>query len=280
MCAQRTYLVPSTMRAMRVLEFLARSKRGASVSNVSRSLALPKSSTYLLLKTLEQEGYLQRSAWSGKFYFGVRLVRLCRSALANLDLREIARSSLTSLMRQTGITVHLAVLEGNEAVIIDRISPPGSSAGADWVSRRLDVNCTGVGKALAAYLPEEQFEEVITAQRFARHNDNTIVTVPGLKRELCKVREQGYALDDEEDEIGVRCVGVPILDGNRQAFAAISLAGTTELIPLERVPSLANSLKQTASEISLQIRSPQGEVFGGSDTDSYVSLPPSPSEGA
>jgi DNA-binding IclR family transcriptional regulator len=253
------------MRAMRVLEFLARSNRGASVSNVSRSLALPKSSTYLLLKTLEQEGYLQRSAWSGKFYFGVRLVRLCRSALANLDLREVARPSLTSLMRQTGITVHLAVLEGNEAVIIDRISPPGSSAGADWVTRRLDVNCTGVGKALAAYLPEEQFEKLITAQRFARHNDNTIVTVPGLKRELCKVREQGYALDDEEDEIGVRCVGVPILDSSQQAFAAISLAGTTELIPLERVPSLANSLKQTASEISFQIRPPQADDFSGSD---------------
>ena len=273
MATQRTYLVPSTMRAMRVLEFLAHSKRGASVSNVSRSLALPKSSTYLLLKTLEQEGYLQRSAWSGKFYFGVRLVRLCRSALANLDLREVARPWLTNLMRQTGITVHLAVLEGNEAVIIDRISPPGSAAGADWVSRRLDVNCTGVGKALAAYLPEEQFEHLITAQRFARHNDNTIVTVAGLKKELCKVREQGYALDDEEDEIGVRCVGVPILDSNHQAFAAISLAGTTQLIPLERVESLANSLKQTASEISFQIRSPRGEDFGG--TEPFVSSVPS-----
>ena len=266
MATQRTYLVPSTMRAMRVLEFLAHSKRGASVSNISRSLALPKSSTFMLLKTLEQEGYLQRSAWSGKFYFGVRLVRLCRSALANLDLREVARPWLTNLMRQTGITVHLAVLEGSEAVIIDRISPPGSTAGADWVSRRLDFNCTGVGKALAAYLPEEQFERLITAQRFARHNDNTIVTVPGLKKELYKVREQGYALDDEEDEIGVRCVGVPILDSNQQAFAAISLAGTTQLIPLERVVSLANSLKQTASEISLQIRSPHGEEFGGAET--------------
>lgn len=257
---------------MRVLEFLARSKRGASLSSVSRSLALPKSSTYLVLKTLEQEGYLQRSVRSGKFCFGVRLVRLCRSALANLDLREVARPCLTDLMRQTGITVHLAVLEGNEAVIIDRISPPGSSAGADWVSRRLDVNCTGVGKALAAFLPEEQLEELITAQRFARHNDNTIVSVPGLKRELSKVREQGYALDDEEDEIGVRCVGVPILDGNQRALAAISLAGTTEQIPLEKVRALALALKQTATEISFQLTSPHGEDFAGSET--FVSALP------
>ena len=261
---QRTYLVPSTMRTMRVLEFLARSKRGASVSNVSRNLALPKSSAFLLLKTLEQEGYLRRSVRSGRFYLGLRLVQLCRSALANLDLREVARPWLTNLMRQTGITVHLAVLEGNEAVIIDRIWAPGSSAGADWVNRRLDVNCTGVGKALAAFLPEEQFEKLITAQRFARHNDNTIVTIAGLKRELSKVREQGYALDDEEDEIGVRCVGVPILDSLQRALAAISVAGTTELIPLDRVQSLANSLKQTASEISFQLTSPRGEDIGGS----------------
>jgi DNA-binding IclR family transcriptional regulator len=249
---------------MRVLEFLARSKRGASVSNVSRNLALPKSSAFLLLKTLEQEGYLRRSVRSGRFYLGLRLVQLCRSALANLDLREVARPWLTNLMRQTGITVHLAVLEGNEAVIIDRIWAPGSSAGADWVNRRLDVNCTGVGKALAAFLPEEQFEKLITAQRFARHNDNTIVTIAGLKRELSKVREQGYALDDEEDEIGVRCVGVPILDSLQRALAAISVAGTTELIPLDRVQSLANSLKQTASEISFQLTSPRGEDIGGS----------------
>jgi DNA-binding IclR family transcriptional regulator len=181
-------------------------------------------------------------------------------------------------MRQTGITVHLAVLEGNEAVIIDRISPPGSSAGADWVSRRLDVNCTGVGKALAAFLPEEQFEELITTQRFARHNDNTIGTVRGLKRELSKVREQGYALDDEEDEIGVRCVGVPILDSHYRALAAISLAGTTEQIPLDKVRTLALALKQTAAEISFQLKSPHGEDLGRYDT--FVSPAPSPAVGS
>jgi len=276
MGAQKAYLVPSTTRAMDVLEFLARSKRGASISEVSRSLTLPKSSTYLVLKTLEQGGYLRRSAQSGRFYFGLRLLSLCRKVLDNLDLREMARPILTKLMRQTGIIVHLAVLEGNEAVLIDRISPLGSSAGADWVGRRLDVNCTGVGKALIAFLPEERFEEVITAKRFARHNDNTIVTIRGLKREFAKVREQGYALDNEEDEIGVRCIGVPILDGNQRAFAAISLAGTTEQIPLERVRTLASTLKQAVAEISLQRNSMHGQDFGGLETHG----PPLPSAGS
>jgi DNA-binding IclR family transcriptional regulator len=255
MGSQTNYVVPSTIRAMRVLEFLAHSKRGASISDLSRNLHLPKSSTYLVLKTLEREGYLRRSLRSGKFSFGARLVCLCRSVVGNLDLREVAKPCMAHLMRQTGITVHLAVLEDNEAVIIDKVEAPGSTAGADWVSRRLDVNCTGVGKALAAFLPEEQLEAVVTAQRFARHNDNTIVSVRALKRELMKVREQGWALDDEEDEIGVRCVGVPILDVNQQALAAISLAGTTEQIPLDRVRSLAVALKDAASTISFQLGS-------------------------
>ncbi len=268
--------VPSTVRAMSVLEFLARSKHGGSIAEISRNLSLPKSSTYLVLRTLEQEGYLRRSAQSRKFYFGLRLVHLCRNVLDNLDLRDVARPILNKLMRQTGIIVHLAVLEGNEAVIIDRVEPPGSSAGADWVGRRLDVNCTGVGKALAGFLPDEQFEQVITAKRFARHNDNTIVSIRGLKRELAKVREQGYALDDEEDEIGVRCIGVPILGPDQRALAAISFAGTPEQIPLERVQALASSLRQTATEISLQLKSLRWQDFGASDAQ----VPPPPSNGS
>lgn len=253
MGAGKICLVPSTMRAMSILEYLAQAKRGASISEISRNLALPKSSTYLVLKTLEQGGYLRRNVQSGRYYFGPRLVSLSRKIIENLDLREVARPVLSMLMRQSGMSVHLAVLEGNEAVIIDRSEPPGSGAGADWVGRRLDVNCTGVGKAIAAFLSSEQFAQVITAQRFARHNENTIVTVGGLKRELAKVREEGYAVDDEEDELGVRCIGVPVLDDHQRAIAAISLAGTIEQIPLERVRTLAKALKQASSDISLQL---------------------------
>jgi DNA-binding IclR family transcriptional regulator len=253
MGAVRIRLVPATARAMEILEYIAKSRRGASISEISRSLGLPKSSTYLVLKTLEQGAYLRRNPRSRRYSFGSSLVTLSRKVLDNLDLREVATPVLNRLMRQTGIIVHLAVLEGNEAVIIDRSEPLGCSAGADWIGRRLDVNCTGVGKALVAFLPSDQFEEVITAKRFARHNENTIVTIRGLKRELAKIREQGYALDDEEDELGVRCIGVPVLDIHQRLIAAISLAGTTEQIPIDRVRALARVLKQAASEISRKL---------------------------
>ena len=182
MADPKVYLVPSIDRALAVLEFLARSKRGFSISEISRNLNLPKSSTYLTLTTLVAREYLQRNTHTGKFYFGAKLVELSRRVLEHLDLREEAKPFLQALMRKTGVTVHLAVLDRSEAVIIDRVEPVGISAGADWVGRRLDINCTGVGKALVAFLSDEQFDQLITAKRFARHNDNTIVSIKALKR--------------------------------------------------------------------------------------------------
>src|SRR5690242_6660482 len=115
------YSVPSIDRALAVFELLAQSRGGFSVSEISRKLTLPKSSVHLMIGTLERRGYLQRHALSGKYCFGLKLVSLSRTALENLDLREEAKPHLQALMRKTGLTVHMAVLERNEAVIIEKI---------------------------------------------------------------------------------------------------------------------------------------------------------------
>jgi IclR family transcriptional regulator, KDG regulon repressor len=248
-------LLPSVDRTISVLEFIANSKRGCSVSEISRNLALPKSSTFLVLATLVNRGYVKKNAETDKYYFGINLVKLSRKVLANLDLRDIARPFINSLMKKTGLVVHLAILADTEAVLVDRASPRGSFVGADWIGRALDINCSGVGKALVAFLPEDQFNQLIGVKRLAKHNENTIVTIRSLKRELALVREQGYALDDEEDELGLRCIGTPIFDAEHKTVAAVSVAGTTEDIPLERVRALAVILRQTADEISRRVQS-------------------------
>jgi DNA-binding IclR family transcriptional regulator len=135
-------------------------------------------------------------------------------------------------------------------VIIEKIEAPGLIKVATWIGRRMDVNCTGAGKALIAFMPEEEFETEIRAGALAKHNENTIVSINKLKRELMRIRELGYALDDEEDEIGLRCVGAPIFDSSMRVVAAISVAGTTNQIPLERVQSIAEVLKKTAASVS------------------------------
>lgn len=153
-------------------------------------------------------------------------------------------------MRRTALTVHMAVLERNEAVIVEKIECPGFLRLATWVGRRLDVNCSAVGKALIAFLSDEDFDQQFKGKVFARNNENTIVSTSKLKRELEHVRTVGYSFEDEEGEIGFRCIGAPIFNFTDHVVAAISVSGTTAQIPTEQVPELARIVKDKAAQIS------------------------------
>lgn len=249
----KAYSVPAVARALRILELFAESKRGLAPSDISRKLGLPKSSVHLLVKTLESMGYLKHNRSNGRYHFGLKLVTLSRTALENLGLCDQARPHLVDLMRVTGLTVHMAILERAEAVIIEKVEAPGMLRLATWVGRRLDANCSGVGKALLAFIPEAGLDGSLSGRALVRHNRNTITSPTRLAAELNKIRQMGYAFEDEEGEIGFRCIGAPIYDAEGTALAAISVAGTTTQIPIERVMKLASSVKSTAHEISTRL---------------------------
>ncbi len=249
----KTHTVPSVGRALEILELLAQSKRGLTLSDVTRKLALPKSSVHILLKTLETTGYLKNNRISGKYHFGLKLISLSNTALENLDLREQARPFLQDLMLRTQLTVHMAVLEGAEAVIIEKVEAPGMLRLATWVGHRLDANSSGVGKALLAFVSDEILEQQLKTRPLPKHNKKTITSLGKLILELKKVRQLGYAFEDEEGEIGFRCIGAPIYDSENKAISAISVAGTTAQIPKEKLAKLASIVKATALEISVSL---------------------------
>ena len=245
--------MPSIERALSVLECLAQAKRGFSLSEIGRKLRIPKSSAHLILSTLERRGFLQKNAKTGRYCFGLQLVSLSRSALENLDMREEAKPFLRSLMQQSGFTVHMAVLERDEAVIIEKVEAPGLVKLASWIGRRLDVNCTGVGKALLAFLPDDELDYLLKTKEFARHNSRTIISKSALKRDLKLVRQSGYSLDNEEDEPGVCCIGAPVFDESGRAVAAISISGIASQIGTNRVPILARMVRRVAGSISARL---------------------------
>ena len=246
--------VPALDRALTVLESLAQSRKGYSASELSRRLNLPKSSVHLILRTLERRGYLQKQATGGRYRFGLKLVALSRTALDGVELRDEGRPALAALVARTGLTGHMGVLERSEIVIIERIESTGPVRVVSWVGRRMDVNSTAVGKALIAFLPEVEFDAQVRPTQLSRHNDRTIGTIAALRRELDGVRQLGYSTCDEEDEIGVRCVGAPILNAAGRSIAAISVSGTTTQIPVERIAELGEQVKAAAAEISARVQ--------------------------
>jgi DNA-binding IclR family transcriptional regulator len=252
--AKKSGGVPALERALTVLEALAQSRKGYSVSELSRRLALPKSSVHLILRTLERRGYLQKQAAGGRYRFGLKLISLSRAALDGVELRDEARPALAALAQATGLTVHMGVLERSEIVVIERLESARPFSVVSWVGRRMDLHSTAIGKALIAYVPDDEFEAQVRPTQLARHNDRTIATMAALHKELERVRQLGYAMCDEEDEVGVRCVGAPVLNGNGHALAAISVAGTTHQIPPERVPELGGQVRGAAAEISARVR--------------------------
>ncbi len=250
MPAVKTQSVPSLDRALTILELLANSRTGLSLPELVERSGLPKSSLHCLLVTLERRGYLHRHQHTTRYMFGMKLFSLANMALSGLKLREQAAPYLRTLMEKTGLTVHMAILEHNEAVLIAKVEPPGIFRLATWIGKRMDVHCTSLGKAIIAYLPCSELDRILKEHGLPRHNDNTLASPKKLKAELAKVARLGYAIDDEEDEIGLRCAGAPIFDHENRVIASISVSGTTSQLTAENLPVLADLVKQTAASIS------------------------------
>lgn len=245
----KTPSVPAVDKALSVLELLAQSRSGFTLGELTRRMSLPKSSVHCLLLTLERRGYLHRNEKS-RYLFGLKLFGLANMALSGIGLREKALPFLKALMARTRFTVHLAMMEQGEAVLIEKVEPPNVYKLATWLGKRMDVHCTSLGKALIAHLPEAEVEVLVRDRGLPRHNENTICSLRRLKDELARARNTGYALDDEEDEVGARCIGAPVFDAEGKVIAAVSVSGTTAQITSENLAAVAEQVKDCAASIT------------------------------
>jgi len=238
-------------RALGMLEAVAHAPEGLSNAEISRKLEIPKSSASYILRTLENQGYLTRDPESGKYRVGLKILSLSRGALGGIDVRGIALPIMRRLMHQTNLTCHLAVLDGSEAVYIEKVEPEGFIRMDTWVGRRMKVHATSVGKALVAYIPQEHLEEIVRESGMERRTPKTITTLPRLLKELEKVRAQGYAVDDEENNLGARCVAAPIFEERGAIAASLGLSGTTQQVSPQTMPRILEALKDAARHISM-----------------------------
>ena len=240
-------------RALAMLEAVAHEPEGLSNAEISRRLEIPKSSASYILRTLEKQGYLHRDGENGKYRVGLKILSLSRGALSGIDVREVALPIMRHLVEKTNLTCHLAILDGPEAVYIEKVEPTGFIRMDTWVGRRMRVHATSVGKALTAHIPQEQLEKILAERAMERRTPKTICTLPRLLKELEKVRSQGYAVDDEENNLGARCVGAPIFNQQGKIEASLGLSGTIHQVNEQTMPRILEHLKDAARHISMQL---------------------------
>lgn len=253
MRATKTPSVPALQRGLAILERIAHSRRGLTFAQLTRQFEFPKSSIHTLVLTLEREGYLQRDDTTGRYMTGPKLAHLAGNTVDAVVLRERAMPLLRALVDATGMTAHLAVLDRDEVRVLAKVDRPGAHRIATWVGKRMDVHCTSLGKCLIAFLPEAEIDRVISVRGLLRHNEHTIVSPARLKLDLARTRALGYALDDQEEELGGRCVGAPVRNRDGHVVAAVSVSGSVDVITPETIGDLARQVKATALAISREL---------------------------
>lgn len=240
-------------RALNILEAAAHRRDGLTNSEISRKLAIPKSSASYILRTLERRGYLRRDSNSGRYRLGLKILSLGGDAQANLDLADVALPFLRALVERIHMTVHLAVLDQGEAVYIEKVEAPGFFKVNTWVGRRMFLHSTSVGKCLLAWLPKHEIELLVKQQGLKKRTPKTITTVTKLLADLEHVKREGYAVDDEENSLGARCLGAPVFDAMGNVVAAIGASGTLTQVDEASMPRITEALKDTARRISRQL---------------------------
>ena len=247
-------------RALNILEAAAQRRDGLTNAEISRKLGIPKSSASYILRTLEKRSYLRREAETGRYRLGLKILSLGGDAQANLDIADVALPFMRILGEKIRMTVHLAVLDQGEAVYIEKVEAPGFFKVNTWVGRRMFLHSTSVGKCLLAWLPKHDIENIVKQQGLKKRTPKTITSITRLIAELEHVKQSGYAVDDEENSLGARCLGAPIFDTIGNVTAALGASGTLTQTDEDSMPRIIEALKETARRISRQMQ--KGGVTG------------------
>jgi DNA-binding IclR family transcriptional regulator len=236
-------------KVLRILEALQGSSAGLGLKAICDLTGIHKSTAHRFLKHLEREGYLLRTE-AGAYLIGPRLSQMAMRGSQGATLQAVARPILWELWKATRETVNLAVLDHGTVLYVDVIESPHEFRLSSRVGTRRSVHVTALGKALAAFLPEETRENILSTITFQPATPRTIMNLVQFRQELEKIQQQGYAVDDEEAVQGARCVSAPILNADREPIAAVSVSGPVTRVSPSQVAALAGAVTSAASAIS------------------------------
>ena len=247
--------VQSLGRAIRILEVIATADDGLTLTDISNLVGLAPSTAHRLLTTLEHDRFVRFSGDGSIWRIGVGVFAVGNAFVRTRNLVQLARPHMRRLMEESGETVNLGVEDQGEAVFLDQVEcrqmmralvPPGARAA---------MHCSGVGKALLSTISDHALTKIMEKHGLKQITRRTITKPKDLRNEMARIRKAGYAIDDEEHAVGLRCVAAPIFNEHGEAIAGISLSGPAARITEDRVPILGALVRQVAGDIS--------SAFGG-----------------
>ncbi|PFP24847.1 IclR family transcriptional regulator [Bacillus sp. AFS073361] len=247
-------IIQSVERALKILDLFDEHKSELKITEISEKMGLHKSTVHSLLKTLHEYSYIDQNPDNGKYRLGLKLAERGNLVISNMDIRKTAKKYLLDLSAKTGQTVHLGILDGREGVYIDKVEGEQSIIRYSRIGRRLPLHSTAIGKVLLAYQPPNELEHLLKNYNYQYQTANTIINEAIFRKEIEKVKEQGYAVDEQENEQGVRCAAVPIFNGKGRVLAAISISTLISRVNDPELQIFIDLLKTSCNELSEQMK--------------------------
>ena len=246
-------LIKSLQRAINILDLFDEQTAELGITVIAEKSGLHKSTAAGLVYTLEHNGYLGQDPETRKYGLGFKLVDRASTLLDQIDVRKVALSHLQELIAWCNESVNLAVRDGGQIVYIERLTTTRSLGMRAKVGYRAPLHCTALGKAILSHMPQDKVEELIAQCGLPAVTAHSITDRIQFLQEIDRVREQGFAVDKEENEIGVRCVAAPIYDHTGQPAATVSVSSPVFRLPLSEVPCYGQKVIEITSAISARL---------------------------
>ena len=251
--ANPNYPIKVLDKTFSILDILLQHGSTMHMTEIAEKLGFYPSTVHRILDTLKHWGYVEQDSHTQKYQLGLKALELGMAKLHQMDLAREATPYLKELVSKCNETVHLGVLEGGEVLYLAKEESSQTIRMISYVGKRAPLHCTSLGKVLLAYLSVEERKKILGEEVLPRLTENTITDKMELEQELDKVREQGFALDREENEKNVRCIAAPIRNHQGRVIAALSISSPTFRLDKNVQNNLKEAIIETSEKISKRL---------------------------
>ena len=244
-------IIPNLQNACSVLRLLGEQSSGATQSELQEILGMPRATIFRILTTLRLEGFARKEGT--KYFLGYAMAQFAIKSLSSFSLKDIAKPVLERLANTVGETAHLAVPSGAHSLIIDVADSPNPILVSSREGALAEIYCSSTGKIFLAHTSSESLDRILEGLELKARTSNTHTSLESLKKDLALIRDQGYAIDEEEYFEEVRCLAAPIHDSSQEVIAAIGITGTKSRFSKDRTDEVSDIVMAAAREVEISL---------------------------